>query len=156
MNTQSLFTYFSIFLICVILFFPHAVASSVSFTYDTNGNRISRSIVLEKTPIRRVDIQNDSNMQEATKHQAYTDSLPENPITISTTITEEIFAVKFSDMPVEKSFLMEIFSLDGINILRETASNQYYSISLSTLPAGVYIIRVSYADISKTWKLIHK
>jgi len=71
--------------------------------------------------------------------QAYPNPVSDN-ITLSTT-----------DVPMNS---IEVFGLDGTLLMEDSPNSKTYSINLSKVPTGIYLVRISLVNSSETLRII--
>ena len=141
-------------LVVVFSFIPivfcHAQSyGEVTFGYDANGNRISRTIILGK-------IIEDGKNVEAEKG-------------LETIVTDQIGGVEFSiyPNPTRGRFLVEVgdsgnsiplqvilYTPQGDVLIEKTIDVCLEEFDLSDYPAGIYMLHLMAGDETHVWKIV--
>lgn len=110
----------------------------VQFTYDACGNRISRSILIEQLP-----------RQGQEQHH------PENlPYSIFPNPTQGQFTVLLNNGAEDKPLQATLRTVSGKTIENRTLYGSQTCFDLSRHAQGVYLLEISDAEDSQTWKII--
>lgn len=123
--------------------------STVSFSYDANGNRTMRSLQFKKTEENGKSVEDENEfLAEATDvFGAMEVSLFPNP-------TSGRFTVSVSRNESETPLRVILGTPTGAVILDKTLSGTMEDIDLSGRPAGIYILRLSTSNESHVWKVV--
>lgn len=140
------FLVFTLFTSC---FFVNTNAQ-VSYSYDNNGNRTAKVIVL-----------NTLKSDEAVPSEAYDDGISvfeeiigESSITIYPNPTKGRLRVDIhKESPIDNGFL-EIFANTGKSVFKTTTILESNQIDLSNQPQGIYVMRINVDGEITTWKII--
>lgn len=115
-----------------------AQTTGVSFTYDLNGNRTSRSIIVVKASEN--DRNNDSN-------DWINMSLYPNPTCGSLILS--------TDMTQQNNLIIAtILSLNGNVIEEKTITRSVTEFDLTGYSIGVYFLIINYQNEKRVWKVI--
>jgi hypothetical protein len=149
----------------------------VSYGYDNAGNRISRTInmpictpppqdstetVIEEEDIagigQDVDTQvanrREQSEQNEKTQEVYTDVLSETQIFIYPNPTRGELKIESGELRVDN---VEIFDMMGRRVdVQYSILNTQYSIDISHLPAGTYIMRIAVGDEATSWKIVRQ
>ena len=137
---------FSLFTAC---FFVNTNAQ-VSYSYDNNGNRTAKVIVLNTLKSDEV-VSSEANDDEKSMFE---DKIGESSITIYPNPTKGQLRVDIRrEMPIENGFL-EIIGNTGKAIFKTTTISESTQIDLSNQPRGVYVMRINIGGEITTWKII--
>ena len=116
------------------------INDSVVFTYDSNGNRNSRSLVFER--VIQPDIPNTAIVPSVY-------SLFPNP-------TSGEFSLQWN-LPNENNLVHAILlSVTGIVLEEKETTGQNITFDLSRQPEGIYLLEVDGPTGHETWKIIKK
>lgn len=123
--------------------------SIVTFNYDANGNRITRSISIRRVVENGKDIESDSQMQvEAIDIFANTKvSIFPNPT------KNKVYLFVESDEE-EHMLQMRLANSVGIVIQEKYLKGDTETIDLSNLSSGVYLLQLTIATEARVWKII--
>lgn len=111
---------------------------SVIFTYDANGNRVSRSIVFKR-------IDNDGKNLTANQPLPY-DLFP-NP-------TSGQFTLALREYKSEEKLHAVLFTMNGVAIEEKEVHGSQTTFDLSAHPPGIYLLEVDGPDGHQSWKVI--
>jgi hypothetical protein len=144
-------------------------AQSVLYGYDASGNRTSRTIVMKMLSPPPQDstetiieeeiiagtgqnvVQNTEDGNEKTQ-EIYTDILAGTQISIYPNPTGGKLQVTSYELRVES---IEIFDMMGRCMWSQySVLNTQYSIDISHLPAGTYIMRIAAGNEVVNWKVV--
>lgn len=120
----------------------------VSYAYDADGNRVSRTV--------RLGSDRDDRSQPDTAAVArYTDCIDECEISIYPNPTTGRVSVGMTS-PTEEgvAFTAALFSPLGALITRREAGTFPAEFDLSGLSPGVYMLELRLGDETRTWKII--
>lgn len=110
---------------------------SILFTYDANGNRISRSLIFQK-------IHNPGIDPQAIDDSRY--NLFPNP-------TPGQFSLALSQMPKAKLHA-KLLNMTGVVLDEKDIVCMTTTFDLSTQPAGIYVLEIESPDERQAWKVI--
>ena len=114
------------------------LGDSIVFTYDNNGNRISRSLQFE-----RVTLPND--IFPSTQPLSY-DLFP-NP-------TPGMFSVQLHEQGKKTQLHAILLNLNGVIIEEKMVEGNQTIFDLSSQPNGIYLLEVDGPEGHQTWKVI--
>lgn len=143
-------------IICLLLLFASLLPSAavlaqnvhVRFSYDDNGNRIRRVLELKKTEENGKNVENENSFLAETTEQLGTTrlSLYPNPtqdkvtLELTDSFTSHINAV----LTTVAGAVIEDIRLNGLQ----------HDFDLMGQPAGVYLLRITAGDETRTWKIV--
>jgi YD repeat-containing protein len=152
--------------------------TSVSYTYDAAGNRISRTIIMKAlTPPPQDSTENATDDPEDTvtiaqgienedetpqesyngdemPKEIYTDVLAETQIIIYPNPTRGLLTVKISELPQHAASSLTLFDIQGRVITQKQSLADENKLDISTQPAGTYIMRIAIGEEVVSWKII--
>ncbi|MDD3743015.1 MAG: T9SS type A sorting domain-containing protein [Lentimicrobiaceae bacterium] len=131
---------------------------SVSYAYDNNGNRVGRTIVLQKTAqelIEEGDLQNNDNLKVGDQLNALYDQMTG-------------FSIRIFPNPTKgKLFIEADAATEQLGLyLTDTKGHLIYSVNpesevaypltidLSNYSSGIYYLRFVSGEESRSWKII--
>lgn len=124
--------------------------AQVSYSYDNNGNRTAKVIVLNTLKSDEVvtsDAYDDG-------FSVFEDKIGESFITVYPNPTKGQLRVDIHrESPIENGFL-EIFANTGKTVFKTTTISESTPIDLSNQPRGVYVMRINVEGQITTWKII--
>lgn len=120
----------------------------VRFSYDENGNRIRRVLELKKTEENGKNVEAENSFLAETTEQLGTTrlSLYPNPthdkvtLELTDSFTNHINAV----LTTVAGAVIEDIRLNGLQ----------HDFDLTVQPAGVYLLRITSGDETRTWKIV--
>lgn len=123
--------------------------STVSFSYDANGNRTMRSLQFKKTEENGKSVEDESEfLAEATDvFGAMEVGLFPNP-------TNGRFTVSVSRNESATPLHIILSTQTGAVILDKTLNSEMEDIDLSGQPSGIYILKLSTSNESHVWKVV--
>ncbi|MCQ2308372.1 MAG: T9SS type A sorting domain-containing protein [Bacteroidales bacterium] len=122
----------------------------VSYAYDADGNRVSRTVWLGND-------REDRSQSDTAAVAHYTDCIDECEISIYPNPTSGRVNVGMTS-PTEEdiAFTAALFSPSGVLITRREAGTFPAEFDLSGLPPGVYMLELRLGDETRTWKIIKR
>lgn len=121
---------------------------TVSFDYDTNGNRISRSLLFSKDS--RNGMESDSKFVNS-----MSDFFGEMSIRIYPNPTPDRFTMSVDgDHAVDAHAFL--FTFEGVLLDEKTVKNGSVEFNLSGRSSGIYLLRLTLNGESKTWRVLKK
>ena len=141
---------YTTFLFLTVFPFAAKAQYTVSYTYDTAGNRIRRLYILtrQQTP-------QDSIQQEQIK-RPYNDRISKTHVRIYPNPTQGALKVEVLGLEGTDNCLLRIFNANGQQITSTRTTSAVSTLDLSSQPNGVYFLRISIGDNESTWKIIKK
>ena len=122
----------------------------VHFGYDSNGNRISRTLTLDR---------NEENSQAADSTASLSgiiETLDEDgnaTLSIYPNPTHDILTVAVNGLN-DNSATVSIVTISGGVVLSREMSDGRHDIDLSNISPGIYTLLFSSPNITKSWKII--
>ena len=120
---------------------------SVSYSYDAAGNRISRTIVL------------DRGMQPSRKNKkgaSHTDMLSKHHIAITPNPTDRLLQVSITGLKTADVCSMAVYKTSGLLVLTVPVAGDNTMVDLSSQPNGYYILSIDINGEKSSWKIIKK
>lgn len=111
---------------------------TVQFTYDENGNRISRSI----------------SFKRITDPKLETETLSNTPYELFPNPTSGSFSLIIKDTEKTEKLHLLLLTLSGTIIEERDLSGNRADFDLSHHPGGIYLLEVQSKDGAETWKVI--
>ncbi len=119
---------------------------TVSFAYDANGNRISRTINMSEY-YRGVS-------SDTTSAECLTDNISDCDVSIFPNPAKERVSLKLASYKDDKKITATLYSPVGIRIERKEICSDMTSFDLSALSSGTYILELSDFNEKRIWKII--
>ena len=111
---------------------------TIVFTYDSNGNRIARSIVFQR-------IADPGLLDQANQTLSY-DLFP-NP-------TPGVFTIQFKDQGKTIQMRATLLTLNGAILEDKVIENHQTNFDLSKQPQGIYLLEIDGPEGHQAWKVI--
>lgn len=134
----------------LLLLFPllcHA-QGSVGYSYDAAGNRISRTIILNRNMAKK--------QARTLKDKDYTDILSQRNISISPNPTKGMVEITITGLRESDDCAMSVYTLKGQTLKTLSVSGEVTTIDLSGQPDGIYLLDITINGEKTTWKIIKK
>ena len=134
----------------LLLLFPllcHA-QGSVGYSYDAAGNRISRTIILNRNMAKK--------QARTLKDKDYTDILSQRNISISPNPTQGMVEITITGLRESDDCAMSVYTLKGQTLKTLSVSGEVTTIDLSGQPDGIYLLDITINGEKTTWKIIKK
>jgi hypothetical protein len=131
------------------------------YAYDNNGNRVSRSIVVEQLQSKSdsFPVVNQKSLQALTndmKTQA-SENLSEDG-EIETLVypnpNKGLLKIDISNMPAESKKEMRLYDLSGNELIIKKDFDSYSELDINKLKNGVYVLRIKINDKHYDFKVI--
>lgn len=143
-------TLLRLFIMCIFVagFAKNAMSQmyTVSFAYDANGNRISRTINMSEY-YRGVS-------SDTTSVECLTDNISDCDVSIFPNPAKERVSLKLASYEDVKKITATLYSPLGICIERKNICSDMTSFDLSALSSGTYILELSDDNEKRIWKII--
>jgi YD repeat-containing protein len=123
-------------------------AQSVTYGYDSAGNRISRTIVI--STLRSAE----QEQQEETSF--HSEVLNDLEIRIYPNPTYGLLKVEIRNMKEEQSAALSLYDLSGKLILSRNKIVNSTELDISSSASGTYILRIFAGESKTEWKIIKK
>lgn len=142
----------TLYLLLLLAFLPSSLVlaqnTQVHFTYDTNGNRILRSIELKKVE------ENGKNVEaKNTFLTEVNDQLGVVQLNLYPNPTTGKFTVELSESPINDINIL-LSTMTGALIEECQFKGLQHDFDLTGQPAGVYLLRIIADDETRTWKIV--
>jgi len=145
MKTLRLFSILVLTGIMSKLSYSHA--QTIYFGYDAAGNRISRSITLQKSTSQH---ENENQFEP----QEFKDQLGNHDILIyPNPVTSELI-VKIPSLSDNEYATISLFDQSGRMVYRNDRATGHNTISFSGMNAGVYYMKIMMKENSVEWKVV--
>ena len=134
----------------LLLLFPllcHA-QGSVGYSYDAAGNRISRTIILNRNMAKK--------QARTLKDKDYTDILSQRNISISPNPTKGMVEITITGLRESDDCAMSVYTLKGQTLKTLSVSSELTTIDLSGQPDGIYLLDITINGEKTSWKIIKK
>jgi YD repeat-containing protein len=132
-----------IFFLFLLLAAMNLNAQSVSYSYDSAGNRTARLINLSKSPAAP-----DETVT------ALPDLIAEKSILIYPNPTKGIITVDIKDYVSKMNVEFRLTDLSGKTIISRKAAGSTQTLDLSHQASGIYLLHIRIHDESVVWKII--
>ncbi|MBP9993411.1 MAG: T9SS type A sorting domain-containing protein [bacterium] len=121
----------------------------VNFEYDSDGNRISRTITIG-------DDREERSSNDTTEVIHYTDILDESQINIYPNPTTKSIFVTITNPDEDMSINATLLSSSGVLLDSKSIGAATVEFDLSNMAAGIYILELCSETDTKTWKIIKR
>ena len=125
------------------------LAQEISYTYDDNGNRVNRSILLRKS-----GSMNDTVSEDKSQREVFKEEIGETQVRIYPNPTRGDLTVEISGLPLEAQVESGIYSSSGVMVKKQKLSRHKFQIDFNIYPAGIYVLKLSIAGEVSEWKII--
>ena len=119
----------------------------VGYTYDACGNRISRTIVLNTRETRAAAKQNDAPLN---------DSFSGHQITLKPVSPDGTVVIEVAGLTRDDHCTASVYSSAGQLVCTASVMESATRLSLSSQPAGYYILWIDLNGDRQSWKIIKK
>ncbi len=125
----------------VLLSFAASAQTSVTFSYDYSGNRITRQLYI------------GSNSRNRAPQATAVESLSGKKVSIRPIPAESKVWVEITGLTDADICILRIYNLSG-KLLKEQNAEKSTTLDLSSYKQGVYILSIELNKEKKTWKII--
>jgi hypothetical protein len=119
----------------------------VGYTYDACGNRISRTIILNTRETRAAAKQNDISLS---------DSFSGHQITLKPVSPDGTVVIEVAGLTRDDHCTASVYSSAGQLVCTASVMESATRLSLSSQPAGYYILWIDLNGDRQSWKIIKK
>jgi Secretion system C-terminal sorting domain len=143
--------------IILLLFQPiDFFGQSIEFSYDANGNRLSRTLVVER-------------LKSATIQFPVTDPKSLNPVDNKVALVPEegeinavvypnpnkgLIKIDITNMPLNSNKELRLYDLSGAELIVKRNFESYSEMDISRFKDGIYILRIKINEKVFDWKVI--
>lgn len=148
MNIKIRITLIVIVLCCASMICHAQQNHTISFSYDSDGNRIFREILIQRM---------DNNQGETeTKTSKATDFFTTTTIELFPNPTGDRFMVEIKNDETEISVNACLTNVSGSVLYEKTINNPLESFDISRLATGIYFLKLTVGNENHVWKVIKK
>ncbi len=129
---------------------------SVEFAYDENGNRVSRSLVVELLRSGAGDLMvNNSKNKELKENLAIEDTgTGEISAIVYPNPGKGLLKVDITNMPLSSKSELALFDISGNALILKRNFESYLEIDISHFKDGIYFMRIKINEKVFDWKII--
>ena len=138
---------------------------TLKFTYDQNGNRLTRSLVVEQIESTSVNfpILNSKTLSSSTEFSKTKESETKGSVSsesgeIKTLVypnpNQGLIKIDISNMLIDSRNEIRLYDLSGNQLLIERNSESFSEIDISRFKNGIYILRIKVNELIFDWKVI--
>jgi hypothetical protein len=117
--------------------------NSFSYSYDTSGNRINRSIVLKSAQLDTTQL----------AKEIFNDEIGEMKIVIYPNPTHGLLKIEFQNVETIHA-LIRLYNLKGSLIYESLNSEKNADVDLSGQSTGIYILKIVVENQTSEWRII--
>ena len=128
----------------------HAQNAIVHFGYDGDGNRISRTLTIDRNEEKSQAANSTKNLSGITEELDDSGSLT---LSIYPNPTQDILTVAMYGLS-ENSATVSLVTISGGVVISHEISNGKHDFDLSNMSPGIYLLLFSSQNITKSWKII--
>lgn len=148
-------------------------SQKIEFTYDANGNRITRTLTVEQLrttvefPVidaktlrsfESITGSDIANFKEATEGESEEEKLRSEDDEIVTVVYPNpnigILKIDISNMPISSKNELRLYDLNGLQKLEIKNFESHTEIDISHLRDGIYILRIKINESIFDWKVV--
>ena len=136
---------------CMIFFCVNQLVSAqnaIYYSYDENGNRLTRCITLKKGAIA------DSDYIEEPKKESFKDEIGEAMVLLYPNPTKGNLEIAVTGATPEAIIEYAVYAASGAIIKKQTVSDHLFNVDFTNHPSGIYILKLSVAGKTSEWKII--
>ena len=129
-------------------------AQSIGYTYDANGNRVSRELIVEQLKSATTLAGSTSKKDVIDPLQKPEDITEAPEVHVYPNPTKGILKVEIKNLSPGSSREMTIYDLAGRRVLVKENFENYSECDLNSLKDGIYILRIKIDEKTLDWKVI--
>lgn len=148
-------------LILVLTRFGILTGQTVEYAYDNNGNRISRSIVVEELQSKSISfpVINPKSLKAVENAlMAETQEIIPEEGELNTIVypnpNKGLLKIEISNMPLESRKEMRLYDLSGTELIIKKDFDSYSELDINRLKDGIYILRIKINERLFDFKVI--
>ena len=159
MNTKLVLSIF-IFYLCINCLH----GQTINYTYDENGNRTNRILVVEQykskglnVPVEKLkDIPTEIPKEELKEVDKEIEKGAESELKtlIYPNPTKGVLKIEIVNLPLDSKTEARLYDLSGTELIVRKNFENYYEMDINRLKDGIYILRVVINDVATDWKII--
>ena len=139
-----------ILFICVLSFMLSMSAKAqIYYSYDSNGNRLLRSITLKKNAVV-----GDSVYKEELKKEIFKEDLGETQISIYPNPTHGDLVIDVTGLLDEIPIEYSVYTSSGTLLKKQKLSEHKLNIDFNNYPSGIYVLKLRLEGKVSEWKII--
>ena len=131
------------FILLSLIWMTQCKAQSISYSYDSSGNRIVREIIYSQV-----------NRRETDKTTDYIDKLQGHDIKISPNPIRGQLTVWVEGLTDSDKCQFHLYGISGLLRMSSTITKETTSFDMSLIERGNYILLITFNGKQSTWKLI--
>ena len=140
-------------LILLISIYPMLHAqNSVSYGYDSAGNRTSRTINYAQSV--QAPPPEETQQEEEEEPKVYSEMLSDIRLNIYPNPTTGWLKVEILNLPEEQTTDIKVYNLSGQLIIAREKAGWQTEIDLSGQPAGTYLMKIVAGKYQTEWRII--
>ena len=151
-----------ILIICLVCGALNTFGQPIGFSYDSNGNRTKRKLVVEQTSRNKISFPiTDPNMiktltsKEANaKAQSIQESGGDLNVTVYPNPNKGLLKVDLINAPNASKNELILYDLSGKVLMEKKNFDDYLELDLSSVKDGIYILRILINEQVFNWKII--
>lgn len=116
--------------------------TAVGYSYDAVGNRYLKQIVM--------------NRSQVGQRKVVEEKLGNQTIRIHPNPTDGVLMIELSSLGNTESGHAEVFSSTCVQVVTVAVNHIQTAVDISTVPNGVYFLRLTLGEESSTWKIVKK
>lgn len=147
-------------------------SQSISYTYDANGNRLTRTLFVQKLQSNSVTFpvynpktlkpveysKGSSEVPRVTKRSLMDENIKSESDKVSMVVypnpNKGIIKVEISNLPLQSSSELRFYDLSGHQIVSKQNIENYTEFDITNYKDGIYILRVRIDGKIYDWKVI--
>ncbi len=137
------------FVLCFLFSVNIRAQSPVYYTYDDNGNRLTRSITLKKSAVAE-----DSVYADEPEKEIFKEEIGETQIRIYPNPTQGELVVEVTGLSPEIPVEYSVYSTTGTVLKKHKIPEHQFNIDFRAYPGGIYVLKLSLDGKVSEWKII--
>lgn len=119
--------------------------SKIGYSYDSSGNRVERTIVLETVKKAKASPEIENS---------FTDNIDERNVKIYPNPTQGQLRVDISRLDEGDKCTLSLYSISGYLIFTDSNAGTTNCIDISNQKNGLYLLKITVNENTSTWKII--
>lgn len=122
-----------------------AQETTMHYTYDNAGNRISRM---------QVSMRSFTPFSQETDEERILDEFVKTKVNVYPNPVQSDLSVAISDLPDGGSWKLLLFDMSGKLVCQRTYDSMQITLPMSALQSGEYIVKLIFNQSQSVWKII--
>ena len=125
--------------------------TSVNYSYDANGNRVHRWVIMKKI---KTDSTDTIHLDSLLNNDIVTSKKSNHTVTLYPNPTQGLLYLNITNLSEGETVEYIFVSLTGQELLRRKSGSPLTQIDIGNFASGIYIVNVLLGKHMETWKIV--